>query len=192
MTTLAFVDTETTGLDADEHEVWEVGLVLADSDDPATGIKQRQWLLDASPAKGNPISLSISGFHERHPKGWKLLREAEPNNYTNRLSFAIEFGRLTYGAHLIGAVPSFDEERLRKLLLARGFSPGWHYHPIDIEAMAAGWLYGQNLHPGDFPLKSDELSRACGVEPPLEEHRHTALGDARWVHRWYCALVGEL
>lgn len=200
MTTLAFVDTETTGLDADEHEIWEVGLVLAYSDDPATRIKQCQWLLDANPAKGNPISLNISGFHERHPKGWKLLREPEPNNYANRLHFAIEFGRLTYGAHLVGAVPSFDEERLRKLLLNRGFSPGWHYHPIDIEAMAVGYLRGrrsatstgQGITDLSLPWKSDDLSRACGVEPPNEEDRHTALGDARWAHRWYCALVGEI
>lgn len=33
--------------------------------------------------------------------------------------------------------------------------------------------------------RSDDLSRACGVEPPTPEERHTALGDARWVKRWY-------
>lgn len=35
------------------------------------------------------------------------------------------------------------------------------------------------------PWRSDDLSRACGVEPPTPEERHTALGDARWVKRWY-------
>ncbi|MCK8670968.1 hypothetical protein M1M07_07535 [Rhodococcus sp. HM1] len=35
------------------------------------------------------------------------------------------------------------------------------------------------------PYRSDDLSRACGVEPPAPEERHTALGDASWVKRWY-------
>lgn len=38
--------------------------------------------------------------------------------------------------------------------------------------------------------RSDDLSRACGVEPPSEEERHTALGDARWVQRWYDHILG--
>ncbi len=41
------------------------------------------------------------------------------------------------------------------------------------------------------PWRSDELSRACGVEPPNEEERHTALGDARWVKRWYDHIIGS-
>lgn len=40
------------------------------------------------------------------------------------------------------------------------------------------------------PWRSDDLSRACGVEPPTEEERHTALGDARWVKRWYDHIMG--
>ncbi|QOH55230.1 3'-5' exonuclease family protein [Rhodococcus rhodochrous] len=40
------------------------------------------------------------------------------------------------------------------------------------------------------PWRSDELSRACGIEPPTEDERHTALGDARWVKRWYDHIMG--
>ncbi|WP_072814308.1 hypothetical protein [Rhodococcus zopfii] len=40
------------------------------------------------------------------------------------------------------------------------------------------------------PYRSDDLSRACGVEPPTPEERHTALGDARWVKRWYDHITG--
>jgi hypothetical protein len=39
------------------------------------------------------------------------------------------------------------------------------------------------------PWKSDELSRACGVEPPGGD-RHTALADAKWALRWYDAITG--
>lgn len=204
MTRLAFFDTETTGLDPDRHDIWEVGLILVDEEHPTEIIKTKSWLLDrVDLVRANPMSLEIGGFHQRHPKGWELIEKPDKvtPHTTNHLEFAIKFGRLTYGAHLIGAVPSFDEERLRKLFLERGFQPGWHYHPIDIEAMAAGWLYGRwsmdksnypLLDSTGLPLKSDELSRACGVHPPDEEDRHTALGDARWVHRWYCTLVGAL
>lgn len=200
MTTLAFVDCETTGLDPDRHDVWEVGLILADDADPSGVRAVRSWLLDrVDLSKADPMSLEISGFHERHPKGWKMIQESKAPDPTNHLTFAIEFGRLTHGAHLVGAVPSFDEERLRKILLSRGFQPGWHYHLIDVEAMAVGYLRGrrsatstgQGITDLLLPWKSDDLSRACGVTPPSEEDRHTALGDARWVHRWYCALVGE-
>lgn len=40
------------------------------------------------------------------------------------------------------------------------------------------------------PWRSDDLARACGVEPPSEADRHTAMGDARWVQRWYDVLTG--
>lgn len=40
------------------------------------------------------------------------------------------------------------------------------------------------------PWRSDDLSRLCGVEPPTKEERHTALGDARWVKRWYDHIIG--
>lgn len=216
MTMLAFVDTETTGLDPDRHEVWEVGLVLADSAELGS-FSEHEWLLPASAAKGDPIALEVSGFHERHPHGWERVGD-EPDHYVNTLTFALEFGRLTHRAHLVGAVPSFDEQRLRKIVLGRGFQPGWHYHLIDVEAMAVGYLAGKHhgyhdscdwlrsVHASigcDMPLpdherdtyvpwlpwKSDELSEACGVEPPSDAERHTALGDARWVYRLYKALV---
>lgn len=40
------------------------------------------------------------------------------------------------------------------------------------------------------PWRSDDLARACGVEPPSDADRHTAMGDARWVQRWYDTLTG--
>ncbi|HTE66667.1 MAG TPA: hypothetical protein VK736_10485, partial [Candidatus Binatia bacterium] len=79
--------------------------------------------------------------------------------------------------------------------------PAWHYHLIDVEALAVGWLSGlrseTTLATGAYagfvpslPWDSDDLSRACGVEPASEAERHTALGDARWAMRLYDAIVG--
>lgn len=70
----------------------------------------------------------------------------------------------------------------------------------------AGMLLGADAHrvlavlgeiaddapaPPALPWSSDELSRACGVEPPPPADRHTALGDARWVMRWYDTITGH-
>ena len=59
----------------------------------------------------------------------------------------------------------------------------WHYHLVDVEALAAGKL---GIAP---PWKSDELSAALGVTI-TEDDRHTALGDAKWAMRIYDAVMG--
>jgi hypothetical protein len=120
---------------------------------------------------------------------------------------------MTHGLHLAGAVVSFDAERLWKLLRANGECPMWHYHLIEVEALAAGWVAAQcigqandgksrgtipvsvdgkiidNIN-GRPPWKSDSLSRAVGVEPD-DFDRHTALGDARWAKAIYEAVMGK-
>ena len=46
--------------------------------------------------------------------------------------------RITRGAHLVGAVPTFDAEVLGARMRANGICPSWHYHLIDVEALAVG------------------------------------------------------
>lgn len=170
---LAFVDTETTGLDPDRHEIWEVGLLLESiNDDGVREHQAYQWQLPVDLGRADPVALRIGRFHER--------RRADDQLYPLTV-FARDFAGMTRGCHLVGAVPSFDEERLRKLLRSNGACPEWHYHLVDVEALVAGKL---GIEP---PWDSDELSRAVGVEPD-EDARHTALGDARWAHALYRAV----
>jgi DNA polymerase III epsilon subunit-like protein len=193
---VCFIDTETTGLDPDLHEIWEVGLIVDD--------QEYEWMLPVDLGRADPIVLKIGRFFERRVPylgertGW--------NHGTRELwDFAQNFALLTRGRHLVGAVVSFDEERLRKLLQANGACPGWHYHIIDVEALAIGYVSAAwafvdepvgsgplwQFDPHVLPWKSDDLSRAIGVEPPGEDERHTALGDARWAKRLYEAIVGS-
>lgn len=184
---LAFVDTETTGLDPDLHEIWEVGLILSE---PGGG--EYHWFLPVDLGRADAFALKIGHFHDRHDDYWK--------NLTPLAEFAACFADMTRGCHMVGAVPSFDDERLRKLLRANGACPEWHYHLIDVEALAVGFLASQarelayscaaDFRPIGLPWKSDDLSRACGVEPPGDDERHTALGDARWAKRLYEAICG--
>jgi oligoribonuclease (3'-5' exoribonuclease) len=179
MTTIAFVDTEATSLDADTGEIWEVGLIVRDRYDHET---EHRWLLPVTLKHADPISLGIGRFHERHPQGNTHVR-LEHERMADLWDFTREFARLTDGAHLAGNVVSFDEERLRKLLRANGRMPSWHYHLVDVEALAAGKL---GLAP---PWDSRKLSEAIGVEPPSDEERHTALGDAAWAANIYDAVM---
>lgn len=145
MTTLCFIDTETTGLDPARHEIWEVACSIR----PKTGDERCYvWQLPVDLSRADTIALNIGRFNERryeHDDG-----EANGHNGTmaavvkreNMPAWAAEFARLTWGAHLIGCVPSFDENRLERLLRKHGACPGWHYQPIDVETMAAGYVIG--------------------------------------------------
>lgn len=186
------LDTETTSLDHWRRQPWEIAMIRRDENDEREVTIQIE---DIDLTDADPMSLKISGFYERHwsvrgakvPHGTKIL----PEHQAVRL---IE--DWTHRSHVLGAVPNFDEHTLRGLFQRAGRCWTAHYHLIDIEAMAVGWLYGQAqaVDTGEapetaLPWRSDDLSRACGVEPPSEQERHTALGDARWALRWYDAIT---
>lgn len=173
--TLAFVDTETTGLDPDRHEIWEVGLIVDET--------ELRWFLPVNLGTADPFALKIGGYHERHP--YELDDEIiTDSDFVTRHQFAADFAKLTRGRHLVGAVVSFDEERLRRLLQAHGACPEWHYHLVDVEALAAG------LTQEPPPWDSAELSRFVGVDPDDFE-KHTAIGDARWAKAIYEAVMNR-
>lgn len=191
---IVFVDTETTGLDPERHEIWEVACIYmtkesASADPWVPRWLERSWQLPVDLGRADSVALDIGRFHERYR-----------NHQVYRLDrFATEFADITRGKHLAGAVASFDEERLRKLLRANGACPEWHYHLVDVEALAAGHLASgvvlDSPHPRDHgisiatpPWDSEELSRALGVDPDTID-RHTALGDARWAKAIYEAVM---
>lgn len=180
MTNLAFVDIETTGLDPDRHQIWEVAIILRGGD----GLdRPRRWLLPVNVEWADPEALDIGGFHDRHPQGTRWSEGVTDSDYTmDMYRFAAEVCHLTYGAHLVGAVVSFDEERLRRLMQQCHIAPLWHYHLVDVEALVAGkW----SIQP---PWDSSELSRLVHVDPDQFD-RHTAMGDARWARAMYDAVM---
>lgn len=208
MTPLCFIDTETTGVHPDRR-VWEVAIIRRDEN----GQQERVWQVsDVDLSNADPFGLNVGRFYDRHGLyGNESQVDLVPEKVAAR--FVEE---ATRGAHLVGAVPDFDARTLDPMLRRHGLIPAWHYHLIDVEAMAVGWLRAQGYgtctcgaydrgevgHPAeadckifypvtDLPWKSNDLSHACGVEPPTSNERHTALGDARWAMRWYDAMTGS-
>ncbi len=183
MTKLIFLDCETTGLDPDCHEIWEVACVVVPNHTNLQEKKEYTWQLPVDLSEADLIALNIGRFHERRLPSSQL----SPVRH-----FCQDFMDLTWGATIVGAIPSFDCERLTKLLKKWEFIAGWHYHLIDIEALAVGFLKGR--YPQweiPLPYKTDWLAEKLGIERNVEG-RHTALGDAREVFEWWQVINGEI
>jgi hypothetical protein len=192
---LAFLDTEAITLEPGPDVLWEVGMILRGADGEDT-----EWRYQLAPNMdvADPRSLEISMFDQRYqvPDGlealaWTPLDLGEGARLTHAAA-AESLARLLYGRHLVGAVPSFDSERLGAYLRRFDLRPPWHYHLIDVENLCVGWLSGKFGQAVGLPWDSEEVSRACGVNPPdLGADRHTALGDARWVRDLYDAVLRD-
>lgn len=194
---IIFADTETTHLSADVGEVWEVALIVrrdgADS--------EHVWQFRPDIVRASPEALSIGRYDERF-----AVPEGHDAAYINPLGVPYprlrddaitEISAILQDAVIVGSNPGFDDRHLRQLLNLHGKEQPWHYRPIDIAAMAAGYLYGQAERMTKqtcdaawygkvarrlgWPWKSYDASEAVGTPRPAGDAAHTALGDARWV-----------
>jgi 3' exoribonuclease, RNase T-like len=194
---IVFLDTETTGVHPG-RQVWEIGMIRRWSDGSQ---RETSFFVEVDLSGADPFGLSVGRFYERHPLGRQITEGASGTGAYSRADAARKVATWTHGAHIAGAVPNFDTETLAPLLRSEGLIPAWHYHLIDVEALAAGWLNGfsrtqqaaeNRNHMRELatpPWKSDDLSAALGVKVS-EEERHTALGDAKWAMRIYDAVIG--
>jgi hypothetical protein len=184
MSALVFMDTETTGLSIND-DIWEFAAIRREED--GTELEYHMFI-EHDRAKCSVLPLSFRDDHYTRYRDHVEVTQAEA---AQRIAGIFRNGK----PHVVGAVPNFDTERIARLLSRAGYSSGWHYHLIDIENLAVGYIKGRAsvLERGfvvPLPWNSDDLSRACGVEPPTAE-RHTAMGDARWAMALYDAIIGD-
>ena len=198
MTPLCFIDTESDGIHPDRL-AWEIALIRRDD----SGERTQHLFVDIDLSTADPFGLRVGRFYDRHPLGRVIAGVRHCDSPTPPVPMvepgkaAHTVARMTHGAHLVGAVPNFDAEIFDRLLREHGLCPSWHYHLIDVEALAVGYLAGQFSSTGNTPpsvarppWKSDLLMDQLGVDMPSEEERHTALGDARWAQRVYDRVMG--
>lgn len=175
---LIVLDTETTGLDPDRHEVWEIGAIAvapADGNDfskPRELHEFHRFLRLDDLEHADPRALEVSHFSERYVADEAISAEQAIDDLLD----------LTQGGVLAGLNIGFDVGFLRPMLGLR--EANWHYSPLDIKSMAAGVL-GLRV-----PSSSNDLARALGVYPENFE-RHTALDDCRFALAIYDAALAE-
>jgi DNA polymerase III alpha subunit (gram-positive type) len=163
MNDLVFLDTETTGLDANLHEVWQVAWAI-NEENPV-----QERILVHSLKTANLKSLEMNHYLEHHPEG---ARSEGP-----MVDLAVR--QVLQGATLVCANPPFDRMFLWKRW---GYEP-WHYRSIDVESMALAVL--EHDRPKGLKDIADEL-RELGYN--IGEPTHAAWADVVVLRESYRAL----
>ena len=176
MSALVFMDTETTGL-SPADDIWEFAGIRREEDGSQTDLH----LFIAH--DGARCAALPQSFRDDHMARWDSIKAVTPRDAAERIAKFMG-GR----AHIVGAVPNFDTERLALLLGRWEQKPDWHYHLIDVENLAVGFLARAGTDVS-LPWDSDELSIKVGIEPPTDA-RHTAMGDALWAMAIYDRVMG--
>lgn len=191
MTTLAFLDLETTHLSPAVGQLWEIGLIIRDDDGDDV---EYLWQVRPDLTGADPKALQIGRFHERFavPDGWEAVcfEDGQPTFRLTLPELLFDLQDLLRDAVIVGSNPGFDVAFLTALLQRHGRKLPWHYRPIDIATLAAGSLYGAGATVPALPYSSYVLSELVGVPHPDAEVGHTALGDARWARSVYDAVTG--
>lgn len=115
MNDLIFLDTETTGLEPDKHEVWEIAYAI--NDGPVESVVVHHSLRTA-----DPKALSMNGYFDRTMNVVPVFDQTAD----------LMLRELFTGNTLVCANPTFD----RMFLRARWGMEPWHYRSIDVESMA--------------------------------------------------------
>lgn len=162
MSDLIYFDSETTGLEPNKHEMWEIAWAV--NDEPIV-----ERILVHSLKTADPKALDLNGYFVRFPGG---ARSDGP-------IVDIDVRHLLAGNTLVCANPTFD----RMFMYARWGLEPYHYRSIDIESMALvvfGWE-----RPRGLKDVADEL-RSRGHDIAFPDH--TAVMDVRVTRECYKAL----
>lgn len=132
---LAFIDCETSGLNSQQHEILEMGLILYSQQ---TDQVMQEWEVKVAPRTietADPDALKINGFSKN------------ANLYTKNIqSSIIKFNNLVENCILIGQNISFDVAFLEKYLTEFNIAPKYDRRKIDTMSLAWGYVYNKDLN----------------------------------------------
>jgi len=168
---IVFVDIETTGLDVDRHEIWDIALIVRDEYDKRDDTAY-SWQLAVDLTEADPAALRVNRYYERECV------------ITPPADVAALVAEYTAGAYLAGAVPSFDALFLDRFLRRNGQCPAWHHRLICVESMAMP-VIGSPV-----PLGLGKVAQRLGLTVDCSV-AHTALGDASLARDVYDNALGR-
>lgn len=166
MNDLIFLDTETTGLDESQHEIWEIAWAI-NNDVP---VERR--ILVHSLKTADLDSLEMNGYLEQYPNG---ARSEGP-------MVDLKIRHLLKDATIVCSNPTFDRMFMKKRW---GYEP-YHYRSVDLESMAL--LHFDWDRPKGLKDISDTL-RTLGYN--IAEPNHSAWIDVVVLRESYYALREE-
>lgn len=162
--TFAFIDTETTGLDEQEHQLVEVAVIIRH---PGSLDVEHVFYPAHTLEGAEPEALEVNRYHERYANiEWQPANEV-----------AAELRHLLDGVTLVGANPGFDIGFVKALLRKVGDRPTWHHRPIDVETLAYPLIIDFD-EPLERPLGLAQTAEQLGIEVD-NVARHGALYDAQ-------------
>lgn len=171
---MIFLDTETTGLNADKHRILEIAYKVIDARSNHVVLSYDAIVSQSADvwAEADPESLKINGFTWEQTLTGKTEKavSSEIFNDLNRLNLGKE------QAVFICQNPSFDRAFFNQLI-----SPdiqdhnGWPYHWLDLASMYFGV---QRSHNKDFAkelkesaLSKNSIGKTYGLKPEAMPHR---------------------
>lgn len=166
------LDLETTGLDPECEDVFEVAAInLADGEEFVARLEPRRSVL----MEMHPKAAEVNRYYER---------TADPSWSWDSPHWAADrLARLLHGAFIVGAIPDFDTRHLREFYRRLELPcPQWKYRLRCVESMVMGRFGLEEL--GGL----QHAAALMGVGVP-EGWAHTALGDARTVVEVWRRLV---
>lgn len=164
-----YLDTETTGLDPINHEIWEIAYA-----EGAGEIKSAFLPMDNF-STADVQALMVGNFHRRFQAP---LDDWATVDFNDDLRIALE------GNTLVGANPMFDANFLRFGWWKDHAKPDpWRYRLLDIDAYAMGAL-GFDEPRGLHHITSALRERGFEIATP----DHTAAGDVAAVRDCHVAL----
>jgi DNA polymerase III epsilon subunit-like protein len=164
-TRFVFVDTETTGLDFQRHQLTEVSWIVRYEDGRQ---EERQYFPDHTLDGADEKALELTHYHER----------IAPQERSPASEWLVRFLDDADRAILVGAVPDFDARHLEQAAARIGRRPTWDHHLLDVETLALPLI-----SPGpEAPRSLAKTCRALGI-PHDQDQAHGALYDAQQAMR---------
>lgn len=176
---LIFLDTETTGLNPDIHEVIQIGCVIVSQDwissNTPTFEMVEQFELKIKPERiedADPTALRVNGYDAAD---WVFA-------YTAKEAMTILADKAK-GAIMVAHNVAFDHMFIEKAFRNVGIENTMHYHKLDTISIAFAKLH-TNHDIEKFSLRA--LGEYFGIE---NKQAHTALSDARATFELYQKLM---